>query len=259
MRIGTDCDLGQVWCHCNPQGAGQPCITRRTDDQGELGINLNNNSSIAPSGRFGSSSTPLAGSPGIRAGYFVYDQGGNLYQTVDQSLYGYFGAGSITSDAADYIRANMATDALVTQNVLQGFISGDLFQLPAGPLSVAVGAEYRRDWQRSVTDEVTRPGLGTASFIAAYEGNIKAKEAFAEVGIPILRLMAPLSKRCLRSPSDRSGQPLPGMNRDCSSRWATMTGTTAVPAQRRKCDFTKIPGHFSWMASSTRAGLFAAG
>lgn len=342
-------------------------------NQGDLGINLNSNSSSPPSGRFGSSSTPLAGRPTVRAGYFVYDDNGALYQTANQALYGYdtrrdvqlsiprdsylgagrftfelgsdieffangqysridttanrgfdsvtssetfgiadaftlgniprsnpfipavirstitsssgipfsrrfmelgvygtdntretyrgwtgfngklggnwiwevsygygrfhqgqvrtnainiqnlkfalnaefdpaapgdlsrvrcvdatarangcvpinlFGAGSVTPAAADYIRANMATDALVTQHTFQGFISGELFQLPAGPLSVALGAEYRRDWQRSITDEVTRQGLGSASFIAEYEGNIKAKEAFAEIGVPILK------------------------------------------------------------------------
>lgn len=98
-----------------------------------------------------------------------------------------FGPGSITPAAADYIRANMLTDALVTQDVVQGYVSGELFRLPAGPVSLALGAEYRHDWQRSVTDDVTRRGLGTASFIAEYEGAITAKEAFAEIGVPLLR------------------------------------------------------------------------
>lgn len=98
-----------------------------------------------------------------------------------------FGAGSISDAAADYIGTSMYLDALVTQNVLQGYVSGELFQLPAGPVSVALGGEYRRDWQRTVTDDVTRRGIGTASFIAEYEGNIKAKEAFGEISIPIFK------------------------------------------------------------------------
>ncbi|WP_033074411.1 TonB-dependent receptor [Sphingopyxis sp. MWB1] len=97
-----------------------------------------------------------------------------------------FGPGSITPAAADYVRTGMELDALVTQNVLQAYASGDLFELPAGPVAVAFGGEYRRDWQRSITDEVTRQGFGSASFIAEYEGNIKAKEVFAEASIPIL-------------------------------------------------------------------------
>jgi len=97
-----------------------------------------------------------------------------------------FGPGAITSGAADYVRAGMKLDALVTQNVLQGYVSGSLFELPAGPVALAFGGEYRRDWQRSITDEVTRLGFGSASFIAEYEGNIKAKEVFVETSIPIL-------------------------------------------------------------------------
>jgi outer membrane receptor protein involved in Fe transport len=98
-----------------------------------------------------------------------------------------FGPGSITKEAADYVRADLILDGLMRQDVVQGYMSGALFELPAGPLSVAFGGEYRRDWQRSTTDPVTRQGFGSASFIAEYEGNIKAKEAFVEVNIPVLR------------------------------------------------------------------------
>lgn len=96
-----------------------------------------------------------------------------------------FGPGSVTPEAADYIRANMQLDGLMRQDTVQGYMSGSLIDLPAGPLSIAFGGEYRRDWQRSVTDEVTRNGFGSASFIAEYEGNVKAKEAFVEVSVPL--------------------------------------------------------------------------
>lgn len=98
-----------------------------------------------------------------------------------------FGPGSITPQAADYVRADLKLDGVMRQDVIQGYLSGALANLPAGPLSLAVGGEYRRDWQRSTTDEVTRRGFGSASFIAEYTGEIKAKEAFAELNVPILR------------------------------------------------------------------------
>lgn len=98
-----------------------------------------------------------------------------------------FGPNSITKEAADYVRADLKLDGLMRQDVVQGYMSGSLVELPAGPLSLAFGGEYRRDWQRSTTDPVTRQGFGSASFIAEYEGNIKAKEAFAELNIPVLR------------------------------------------------------------------------
>ena len=98
-----------------------------------------------------------------------------------------FGPGSITPEAAEYIGTTMKLDAVMRQDVVQGFVSGSLVELPAGPLSVALGAEYRKDKQHSTTDDVTRLGYGSASFIAEYSGNIKAKEAFAEISIPLLR------------------------------------------------------------------------
>lgn len=98
-----------------------------------------------------------------------------------------FGPNTVSQAATDYIRTNMHLDGLIKQNVVQGYVSGELFDLPAGPVSVAFGAEYRKDWQRSTTDAVTRLGLGSSSFIAEFEGNIKAKEAFAELSVPILK------------------------------------------------------------------------
>ncbi|MFV0644258.1 MAG: TonB-dependent receptor domain-containing protein [Sphingomonadaceae bacterium] len=98
-----------------------------------------------------------------------------------------FGPGAVTEDATNYVRTNMHLDGLTTQNVVSGYVSGEMFQLPAGPASLAAGLEYRRDWQRSITDDVTRLGLGSSSFIAEYEGNVTAKEAFAEVSLPVLK------------------------------------------------------------------------
>ncbi len=98
-----------------------------------------------------------------------------------------FGPGSISEAAADYIGTTMKLDAVMRQDVVQGFISGPIVELPAGPLSLAVGGEYRKDWQHSTTDEVTRLGYGSASYIAEYSGNIKSKEAFAELSVPLLR------------------------------------------------------------------------
>lgn len=98
-----------------------------------------------------------------------------------------FGPNSITPAAADYIRTTMRTIGIVRQDVVQGYLAGSLFELPAGPLSVAVGAEYRHDWQNTVTDDVTRRNIASASFIAEYEGSITAKEAFVELNVPLLK------------------------------------------------------------------------
>ncbi|WP_182911867.1 TonB-dependent receptor [Sphingomonas cavernae] len=97
-----------------------------------------------------------------------------------------FGVNSMSAAAADYIRTTMVTDGTVRQDVVQAFATGPLFNLPGGPLRMALGAEYRTDKQSLRTDEVTRRGVGSASFVPEFDGKIKAKEAFIEFDAPIL-------------------------------------------------------------------------
>ncbi len=66
-------------------------------------------------------------------------------------------------------------------------LSGQLFDLPAGPLAFSVGAEWRYASSEFVPDEFLRsgdvvgfnPGLPT-------EGDVTAKEIFGELRMPIL-------------------------------------------------------------------------
>ena len=74
------------------------------------------------------------------------------------------------------------------QTVLTGFVTGELFQLPAGPLGFAAGAEYREfeiddtPSQRSQNAEL----WGTSSALTT-RGKDTVSEVFAEVDVPILR------------------------------------------------------------------------
>jgi outer membrane receptor protein involved in Fe transport len=97
-----------------------------------------------------------------------------------------FGIGSITPEAADYIRGNMKLKGVIRQDVVQAFATGSLFDLPGGPLSVAFGGEYRRDHQRQETDDLTRRNVASSSFVPEFSGSIKAKEGFLEIRAPIL-------------------------------------------------------------------------
>jgi iron complex outermembrane recepter protein len=78
---------------------------------------------------------------------------------------------------------------------VNGTISGDLFQLPAGPLSAAIGAEYRRDEINFTNNfglirQAASSGLELAEDT---EGTIKNYAFLAEVNIPVLR-DAPFAK-----------------------------------------------------------------
>ncbi|MDP2559695.1 TonB-dependent receptor domain-containing protein [Psychrobium sp. 1_MG-2023] len=98
-----------------------------------------------------------------------------------------FGIGSISEEAADYIRHNATLDSDLTQFNVLGYIAGDLFELPAGPVSAVFGAEYRRDTQSVETDEISKTGGISFNYIPSYSGEVEVSEIFAEFAFPLLK------------------------------------------------------------------------
>ncbi len=98
-----------------------------------------------------------------------------------------FGVGTISQGAVDYIRADHTTTTDTSQTLVQGLISGDLFDLPAGAVKVVAGAEYRNDKIDFRPSYVWENALGffASQFSPVNESN-EVKEAFAEVLVPIL-------------------------------------------------------------------------
>ena len=64
-----------------------------------------------------------------------------------------FGEGSITPEMANYIRVNPTLNTYNEQANIMGYITGDLFEMPAGPVATVFGFEYRKDTQEAVTDD----------------------------------------------------------------------------------------------------------
>tara|TARA_B100001059_G_C17831159_1_gene584779 strand:+ start:182 stop:3214 length:3033 start_codon:yes stop_codon:yes gene_type:complete len=104
-----------------------------------------------------------------------------------------FGEGSITPEMADWIRSTPVLETTNEQLTLMGYISGDLFELPAGYVSSVFGGEYRRDSQDIKTSTDMQTGGITYNYMPEFYGEIDVVEAFAEFGIPLLR-DAPLAK-----------------------------------------------------------------
>jgi outer membrane receptor protein involved in Fe transport len=107
-----------------------------------------------------------------------------------------FGVGSITPAMADWIRVNPITNPVVKQTTVLGFINGDLFDMPAGPVAAVFGAEYLRDeMDLRVTDGLAYGGI-TFNIVPPFEGSITSTELFSEVSIPLSeRLTADISAR----------------------------------------------------------------
>lgn len=100
-----------------------------------------------------------------------------------------FGSNTISQAAVDYISADHTSTTDTSQTMVQGLVSGDLFQLlPAGPIKFSAGAEYRKDALDFRPSFVWEKALGffASQFSPVAESN-DVKEAFAEVLFPILK------------------------------------------------------------------------
>ncbi|MDP5145869.1 TonB-dependent receptor [Shewanella sp. ULN5] len=97
-----------------------------------------------------------------------------------------FGAGSISAAGAHYIQAPGLLATLTSQETAGLNISGDIVELPAGALGLAVGTEYRKEYSRSEFDALQQSGLNGGNAIPRTEGEFDVTEYFAELNVPIL-------------------------------------------------------------------------
>ncbi len=97
-----------------------------------------------------------------------------------------FGVGSVTPEAAAFI-SPVATDrTTVTRNLFSASMNGTLIQLPAGPLAVAVGVEYRKEHFDYAPDAQVAAGQLSANVPnPPNSGGMDVFEQYAEVRVPI--------------------------------------------------------------------------
>jgi outer membrane receptor protein involved in Fe transport len=97
-----------------------------------------------------------------------------------------FGAGSISPEAVAYIAAPQSLQTRITQQVLNANLSGALFDLPAGPVGLAIGGEYRKETSVENNDALTNAGLNGGNALPDTSGDFDVKEFYGELNIPIL-------------------------------------------------------------------------
>jgi outer membrane receptor protein involved in Fe transport len=98
-----------------------------------------------------------------------------------------FGRNSPSQAAVDYVRGVGVNDVTYRQQVGAVNVNGDLFNLPAGAVAVAAGAEYRMEEVASKVDNnsfLRRFDLNNFQPIA---GSFNTQELYGEVAVPILR------------------------------------------------------------------------
>ncbi len=101
------------------------------------------------------------------------------------------GSGTLTGDFAtqaerDYLFDNRDFDTEYEQTIVTAYATGDIFEVPAGPVAFGIGAEYRKDEINSLPDAVARDGLLWGFFSdGGAVGDVDLTELFAEVEVPI--------------------------------------------------------------------------
>jgi outer membrane receptor protein involved in Fe transport len=100
------------------------------------------------------------------------------------------GAPLTTPDGLAYVLYTSSRKQWAEQLNFVGYIAGDtggFFNLPGGPVSMVLGAEYRREDAFSDYDDFTQSGATFLNGFATFDPPaITVKEAFAELRIPIL-------------------------------------------------------------------------
>jgi len=110
-----------------------------------------------------------------------------------------FGMNTISQAALNYVNAEQAFQTDITQQVATANISGELFDLPHGPVGIAVGAEYRKEASSEDNDALTNAGLNAGNAIPDTSGTFNVKEVYGEINIPVLADVPFFNKLNLRA------------------------------------------------------------
>lgn len=87
--------------------------------------------------------------------------------------------------ALDYVYGTLVEDVAISQHVVAANVQGQLFDLWAGPLSVAAGAEFRRDSTEVLHDDLSNLFAYFQNFGADYEGDQDVLEGYVEAELPL--------------------------------------------------------------------------
>jgi len=99
-----------------------------------------------------------------------------------------FGEGSPSQQAIDWVMFDNVIRSRLTQNVVNGYISGSIpgLTLPGGNVDFVLGAEWRRETSQSVPPEEAILGLNWGNQLFPVKGDFEVKELFGELRLPLL-------------------------------------------------------------------------
>jgi iron complex outermembrane recepter protein len=98
-----------------------------------------------------------------------------------------FGIGTLSSAVLDYVIGTSRQDSRSQSGIVNANLSGELFDTWAGPVKVAVGAEYRRDSVDNDSDPISDINGWRQGTFGSYYGKLEVKEGYGEMSIPLAR------------------------------------------------------------------------
>ena len=99
-----------------------------------------------------------------------------------------FGTDVLTPEMVQFMRTESVDDQRFERTVAGATLAGDLFELPAGTVATAFGAEYRKESIRVVPNEAQLRNDLTSQAIApsVVDGDYDLGEVFGEARVPLL-------------------------------------------------------------------------
>lgn len=102
------------------------------------------------------------------------------------SVGNFTGTATLTPAQLKYLYYQNNRSTQTSQSMFYGSVSGKAFDLPAGPLSFALGAEHRQESGFDHPDNITAQGDGSAD-AQPTEGRYSISSAYLELNVPVVK------------------------------------------------------------------------
>lgn len=97
-----------------------------------------------------------------------------------------FGRGIYSPAAYAWIATDAMRRSSIEQQVVSATVSGEVYELPAGYITSAFSAEYRKEGAKTLPDPAMRAGLLFNNSSQPLDGEFDVKELSAELSVPLL-------------------------------------------------------------------------